>query len=169
MTEWNLSMYGINSAGSMKNRMKWPRMKSAAKKPISVILHRNSRPGCDIECQPMEYHFPVHHAMLEVSARNSRVSARAMISLKMKRWMATTAIMPSRVFAKLKPSRKYIDLEQGQEHDDGDAVSDGGKHGAELLAAHAEERAHTASHAEEANGHTGVDGDGSERDDGECG
>src|ERR1700722_3564236 len=92
----------------MKKRMVWPRMKSAANMPSSVILHTNSRPGCDMECQPIEYHLPVHQAMLDESCLNSRVSANAMISLKMKRCRATTAIMPSKAFVKLQPSRKNM-------------------------------------------------------------
>jgi len=83
-------------------------MKSAAKKPSSVILQRYSRAGWDIECQPIAYHLPVHQAMLEVSDLNSRVRARAMTSLKNHRCIATTATMPRRALAKIQPSRKNI-------------------------------------------------------------
>jgi hypothetical protein len=43
--------------------------------------------------------------MFAVSALNSRVRASEMISLKKKRWIATTAIIPDSVLAKLKPSK----------------------------------------------------------------
>jgi len=56
------------------------------------------------------------------------------------------------------------DLEEDDKGDDGDGVCNSSKHGTELLAAHAEQRAHTTSHAEEADGDTSVDGNGTEGD-----
>uniref|UniRef100_A0A1Y1MTB0 Uncharacterized protein n=1 Tax=Photinus pyralis TaxID=7054 RepID=A0A1Y1MTB0_PHOPY len=74
----------------------------------SVILQRNSRPGCDNECQPMEYHLPVQNAILDWSVFISRVRAIATISLKMNRWIEITAIIPASVRAKFKPSKKNM-------------------------------------------------------------
>lgn len=41
------------------------------------------------------------------------------------------------------------DLEEGDEHDDSNGVSDGREDGAEFLAAHAEKRTHATRHTEE--------------------
>lgn len=61
------------------------------------------------------------------------------------------------------PSLEEVhDLEEDDEGNDGDGVSNRGKDSTKLLAAHAEDRTHTASHAEEANSNTSVDGNGTE-------
>ena len=58
------------------------------------------------------------------------------------------------------------DLPHDDKDNNGDGVSDSGQYSTEFLAAHAENRSHTASHHEEDSRNTGVDTDRSECNDG---
>jgi hypothetical protein len=48
MTECHLSMRGMQRTGRSRNSRRCERMKSAAKRLSSTILHKYSRPGCEI-------------------------------------------------------------------------------------------------------------------------
>ena len=53
-------------------------------------------------------------------------------------------------------------LEEGEQHEDGNTVSNGGQDGAKLLAAHAKKRTHAAGHAKENTSYTSIDRNWSE-------
>ncbi len=53
------------------------------------------------------------------------------------------------------------DLPECKKGDDGNGMSDSSKDGAELLAAHAQHRTHTARHAKETSQDTSIDSNGS--------
>lgn len=59
------------------------------------------------------------------------------------------------------------DFEECQHHDDCDGVCNGSQDSTKLLAAHAEDWSHTASHTEEASGNTSVDTNRSKRNNGD--